>query len=1027
MKKRILCLLLVLMTVVSTMPSFLMRAEATAAPVKTNLELVERLVDIATNYKTLYVMGCFGAPMTDSNKNRYSNNHSYNKQPQRTAMIKAASADTFGFDCVCLIKGVLWGWDGKLNSTYGGAVYASNGVPDLDADRMFAQCSGQSTDFSKIEIGEAVWLKGHIGVYIGNGLAVECTPSWDNCVQITAVRNISKKDGYADRQWTKHGKLPYIEYVDPVIKTSYPSSGTIKVTAKNGTYIKSLPCSEKSNADSQNVETGNKGTIYTVIGLVENVYGNFWYKVKAQNGKEGYLYSGDATYVEHDFGKVTISGVSAPSSIVEGNPFTIKGNITSSKLPIFTVGAYVFTKNSSNVTKFYLKSEEHYVNKGTYQLDGSYVDNNLLFNKLGVGTYTYSVGAVVFSYSADGNKLKSSPATKDFMLYECTFSVTAKPTSCQHSYNSNYQSNSENHWRTCTKCGAVDKKEAHTYDHACDGTCNVCGYTRDFEHDYRLEYDAQYHYKICNICGVGKDLENHQFGLISPKPDGTEDELHWYGCSICRCAASEYHDYATYVITKEPTCKEAGVMTYKCATCGWTKDRMLDKLTTHTYDNDCDPNCNICGETRDAGHNFEWVRNSEGHYLQCTICGGFQETEEHEWHLITPNDEALLKDHHWYGCDICLFAKKEEHAYNSGVVTKQPTCKETGVKTYTCSVCVGTKTETIAKLTTHTYGNWTKVNDSTHKHTCTVCGQEESASHSWNSGVITKQPTKDAEGVKTYTCSVCNGTKTEAVPKIPTYAVVFKNWDGAVLSTKQYAIGEKVTAPAAPTRPDDADYTYTFKGWDKAVVDCNGAATYTATYTAKSRVPSTITSSTHTVSGNTISKIGVGETVEKLLGSLNEGSFVKVYSGNKEVAKDALIGTGMEVKIMDGNTVKATYTAVVTGDTNGDGKISVTDMLATKAHILKKSTLTGAVAQAADTNGDKAISITDFLQLKAHILGKSTVSARSASPASARRVETPAAKPAPKTAERAANETVAATASTKNILAVPDKKFMVIL
>ena len=348
MEKRILCLLLVLMTVVSIMPSFLMRAEATTAPVKTNLELVERLVDIATNYKTLYVMGCFGAPMTDSNKNRYSNNHSYNKQPQRTAMIKAASADTFGFDCVCLIKGVLWGWHGKLNSTYGGAVYASNGVPDLDADRMFAQCSEQSTDFSKIEIGEAVWLKGHIGVYIGNGLAVECTPSWDNCVQITAVRNISKKDGYADRQWTKHGKLPYIEYVDPVIKTSYPSSGAIKVTAKNGTYIKSLPCSEKSNADSQNVETGNKGTIYTVIGLVENVYGNFWYKVKTQTGKEGYLYSGDATYEKHDFGKVTISGVSAPSSIVEGKAFTIKGSITSSKLPLFTVGAFVY-----NDTKIY--------------------------------------------------------------------------------------------------------------------------------------------------------------------------------------------------------------------------------------------------------------------------------------------------------------------------------------------------------------------------------------------------------------------------------------------------------------------------------------------------------------------------------------------------------------------------------------------------------------------------------------------------------------------------------------------------
>lgn len=48
-------------------------------------------------------------------------------------MINAASADTFGFDCVCLIKGVLWGWHGDKNAVYGGATYTSNGVPDIGA------------------------------------------------------------------------------------------------------------------------------------------------------------------------------------------------------------------------------------------------------------------------------------------------------------------------------------------------------------------------------------------------------------------------------------------------------------------------------------------------------------------------------------------------------------------------------------------------------------------------------------------------------------------------------------------------------------------------------------------------------------------------------------------------------------------------------------------------------------------------------------------------------------------------------
>ena len=63
-----------------------------------------------------------------------------------------------------------------------------------------------------MEVGEAVWCSGHIGVYIGDGLAVECTPSWENKVQITAVANIGAKSGYNARKWTKHGKLPYITY-----------------------------------------------------------------------------------------------------------------------------------------------------------------------------------------------------------------------------------------------------------------------------------------------------------------------------------------------------------------------------------------------------------------------------------------------------------------------------------------------------------------------------------------------------------------------------------------------------------------------------------------------------------------------------------------------------------------------------------------------------------------------------------------------------------------------------------------------
>lgn len=146
---------------------------------------------------------------------RYCTNHRYNKQAARTAMIRAAAdknPPVYGFDCVCLIKGVLWGWSGNAAKPYGGAVYASNGVPDSGADTMITKCSGVSADFSGIVPGEAVWLPGHIGVYIGGGKVIECSPAFKNCVQVTACLNIGAISGMNGRKWTKHGKLPYITY-----------------------------------------------------------------------------------------------------------------------------------------------------------------------------------------------------------------------------------------------------------------------------------------------------------------------------------------------------------------------------------------------------------------------------------------------------------------------------------------------------------------------------------------------------------------------------------------------------------------------------------------------------------------------------------------------------------------------------------------------------------------------------------------------------------------------------------------------
>ena len=64
------------------------------------------------------------------------------------------------------------------------------------------------------------------------------------------------------------------------------------------------------------------------------------------------------------------------------------------------------------------------------------------------------------------------------------------------------------------------------------------------------------------------------------------------------------------------------------------------------------------------------------------------------------------------------------------------------------------------------------------------------------------------------------------------FQVVFKNWDGTVISEKTYEYGDAVAVPADPTRATDnpAAYTWEFTGWDKTVTTCQGDATYTAQF-----------------------------------------------------------------------------------------------------------------------------------------------------------------------------------------------------
>lgn len=178
-----------------------------------NVELVKKAKDVVANYKTVYANGMFGQPITDSIiQQKAKQLPKWYTASRRGMLYGLVGQDYFGFDCVCFIKSLLfWNWSGDSTNVNGGAKY--EGKTDVTEKQLLDLCSESSWDFSNIEVGEYLWTEGHCGIYIGDGLAIECTSKWDNGVQITAVHNIAAKQGYNGRHWEKHGKLPTVEYI----------------------------------------------------------------------------------------------------------------------------------------------------------------------------------------------------------------------------------------------------------------------------------------------------------------------------------------------------------------------------------------------------------------------------------------------------------------------------------------------------------------------------------------------------------------------------------------------------------------------------------------------------------------------------------------------------------------------------------------------------------------------------------------------------------------------------------------------
>ena len=234
-----------------------------------------------------------------------------------------------------------------------------------------------------------------------------------------------------------------------------------------------------------------------------------------------------------------------------------------------------------------------------------------------------------------------------------------------------------------------------------------------------------------------------------------------------------------------------------------------------------------------------------------------------------------------------------------------------------------------------------------------------------------------ADGGKQVTASTTATAANQTVYAhyVKAYTYAFRNYDGADLSSGQLAAGSVIPAPTdPPTRPADETYYYVFTGWDGYTEGMTIAedVVFTAQYEQRElEILPEITTDAYIIRDGFLRAIAIGTTPESLLSKLVPSEFITVTKGS--AATEATMATGMTVEYTVNGEAVQTLTVVVTGDVNGDGAISITDLVQINNHLLKKSTLTGAAASAADVNADGVISITDLVQVNNHLLKKSTI------------------------------------------------------
>lgn len=174
--------------------------------------------------------------------------------------------------------------------------------------------------------------------------------------------------------------------------------------------------------------------------------------------------------------------------------------------------------------------------------------------------------------------------------------------------------------------------------------------------------------------------------------------------------------------------------------------------------------CSVCGYENGGYHEYD-SGEYDGDYIVYTCwCGSQVYEHKHSW----VHEQYESNFYHRLRCTICGEIQEQTHSYDEGVYN--PASGGTLANyTYTCKYCGYVDVRYI--YPSHTVCDETKYkvkyyNADSHRYSCSICDKQfKLEPHQW-SVVVTKQPTPTENGIRTYTCIICNHIKTETIDYI---------------------------------------------------------------------------------------------------------------------------------------------------------------------------------------------------------------------------------------------------------------------